>query len=191
MTLPAAYLQRAARLLSHEPALARQTLRRLPRRLAREVSELNHAARDLGRLSAGAPAHKIRTGPPTSLDVLLPSYREAKRRFHVVGRVLSAVNHDESAFGRARSASVAGAEGPMQFIPSTWKIYGLGGNILDPHDAIIGAANFLHQAGAPGSYGRALYAYNPSRLYVDAVLRYARLIGRDHDTFYLLYSWAP
>jgi membrane-bound lytic murein transglycosylase B len=77
----------------------------------------------------------------------------------------------------------------MQFIPATWRRYGLGGNVYDPHDAIIGAANFLHRSGAPESYGKALYAYNPSLLYVDAVQHYARLIGRDHDALYLLYSW--
>ena len=29
----------------------------------------------------------------------------------------------------------------MQFLPSTWDAYGLGGDIHDPHDAILGAAN--------------------------------------------------
>ena len=62
----------------------------------------------------------------------------------------------------------------MQFMPSTWREYGLRGNIHDPHDAILGAANYLHAAGAPGDIGRALYAYNPSPYYVDAVLRLQR-----------------
>jgi membrane-bound lytic murein transglycosylase B len=148
------------------------------------------AVRDLRRLAAGWPGgHEIRSGDPTSLEVLMPAYRAAKRRFGIHFRVLAAVNHVESAFGRARSDSVAGAKGPMQFIPSTWKIYGLGGNVNDPRDAILGAANYLDQSGAPESYGQALYHYNPSRLYVDAVLRYARLIASDRDNFYLLYSW--
>src|SRR5690349_5147629 len=77
----------------------------------------------------------------------------------------------------------------MQFIPSTWRAYGLGGDIHDPHDAILGAANYLHANGAPGDYSGALYHYNPSRLYVDAVLRYARLIAHDRRWFYALYSW--
>jgi membrane-bound lytic murein transglycosylase B len=97
----------------------------------------------------------------------------------------------ESAFGRVRNQSVAGAQGPMQFLPATWRRYGLGGDIRDPRDAILGAANFLHQAGAPRLYARALYAYNPSALYVDAVRRYARLIARDGDAVYFLYSWRP
>ena len=95
----------------------------------------------------------------------------------------------ESAFGRVRNHSVADAQGPMQFMPSTWHAYGLGGDIRDPGDAILGAANLLRQSGAPGDYAQALYAYNPSPLYVDAVRRYASVIGRDPDALYLLYSW--
>jgi membrane-bound lytic murein transglycosylase B len=185
------YLQRAARVLSRDRSFSAQTLRLLPRHLALQVRELNHAARDLQKLSAGWPPHEIRTGPPTPLDVLMPAYQEANRRFDIGFRVLAAINHVESSFGRARNDSVAGAKGPMQFIPSTWEVYGLGGNINDPHDAILGAANYLDQSGAPESYGAALYHYNPSRLYVDAVLHYAHLIARDGETFFLLYSWEP
>lgn len=79
----------------------------------------------------------------------------------------------------------------MQFLPSTWRAYGLGGDVEDPHDAILGAANLLRQAGAPASYERALSAYNPSRAYVDAVERYARLMARDPDLVYALYAWKP
>ena len=76
----------------------------------------------------------------------------------------------------------------MQFIPSTWRRYGLGGNVHDPHDAILGAANYLHANGAPRNYRRALYRYNPSSLYVDAVLRYARRIQSDPRAYYVFYS---
>jgi membrane-bound lytic murein transglycosylase B len=126
---------------------------------------------------------------PAPLDELLHSYREAERRFGVDWQTLAAINLVESSFGRAHSDSVAGARGPMQFIPATWRTYGLGGNIYDPHDAVLGAANYLHASGAPASYARALFSYNRSRLYVDAVLRYARLIASDRRTIYLLYSW--
>jgi hypothetical protein len=188
---PTLFVQRTADLLSRDPRLAAETMRRLPRRLAQQIRDLARAIRDLHRLSAGFGAHEVNIGPPTSLEVLLPSYREAKRRFHVGVHILAAVNFVESAFGRLRNDSVAGAKGPMQFIPSTWEIYGLGGDVHDPHDAILGAANYLHQSGAPASYGDALHHYNPSSLYVDAVLRYAHQIARDNDNLYLLYSWEP
>jgi membrane-bound lytic murein transglycosylase B len=188
---PAAYVQRTARFLARRPYLRGQTLAQLPPRLASQTRQMAIAAHDLQRLSHGGPSAELEVGPPTPLDVLLPSYREGNRRFGIGVDVLAAVNFIESAFGQARNDSGAGARGPMQFIPSTWKGYGLGGNIRDPHDAILGAANYLDQSGAPQSYGEALFAYNRSRLYVDAVLRYAGLIRRDRETLYLFYSWRP
>ena len=77
----------------------------------------------------------------------------------------------------------------MQFIPATWSRYGLGGDIRDPHDAIMGAANYLHASGAPANYQRAIYSYNPSPLYVDAIVRYARQMQRKADRFYAYWSW--
>ena len=77
----------------------------------------------------------------------------------------------------------------MQFIPSTWAAYGMGGDIRDPADAIMGAANYLHASGAPGDERAALFAYNPSADYVNAVRAHARSMRRDVRTYYGLYSW--
>jgi hypothetical protein len=191
VTLPALYVQRALRLLARRPALEAATVDRLPSRVAHETRDVTAALRDLGRLSAGWPAHRVVIGPPDPLGELLRYYRAAQSRFGVRWQVLAAVNLVESAFGRVRNPSVAGAQGPMQFMPSTWRAYGLSGDIKDPHDAILGAANLLRHAGAPANYARALYAYNPSPAYVDAVRRYAGLIERDRDAVYYLYSWRP
>jgi len=90
---------------------------------------------------------------------------------------------------RDANGDFARAEGPMQFIPSTWARYGLGGNVHDTRDAILGAANYLHASGASGDVRRALHAYNPSPSYVDAVLRYARRMRVDRTMFYELYNW--
>jgi len=99
------------------------------------------------------------------------------------------VNFVETAFGKVRSPSTAGAQGPMQFLPATWRTYGLGGNIYDPHDSILGAANYLRASGAPGNLRQALYAYNHSKLYVEAVLAYARVMRRDLRAFYAFQAW--
>jgi membrane-bound lytic murein transglycosylase B len=77
----------------------------------------------------------------------------------------------------------------MQFLPSTWRAYGLGGDIHSPPDAILAAANYLHQSGAPADDRRALHAYNPSSLYVDAVLSYAQAMTRDPLAFLTYYTW--
>jgi len=147
------------------------------------------AHRELVAITPPLPRKAVRVGSATAPANLLRFYREGERRFGVPWNVLAAVNFVESAFGKLRSASAAGAQGPMQFMPSSWRAYGLGGNVHDPHDAILGAANYLRAAGAQRSVSRALHAYNPSRSYVDAVLRYAREIKADDDNLYDLYSW--
>src|SRR5262249_48352876 len=125
------------------------------------------------------------------LSDLVGFYHEANATYGVARNYLAAIHAVETKFGRVRSDSVAGAKGPMQFIPSTWKIYGHGGDIHDPHDAILAAADLLHHNGAPRNYARALRAYNPSGLYVDAVSRYAKQIARDPYALYFLYCWLP
>lgn len=189
ITLLALFQQRAYRLLARTPALARATIPRLPRRVRAEARDTVGSLRSLFALTSLATESRFRTGPATPPDVLLRHYREAQRRFGVRWEVLAGVNFIESNFGRLRNVNNAGAVGPMQFLPSTWSAYGLGGDIRNPHDAIIGAANYLHASGAPGSYERAVYAYNPSSLYVDAVLGYARRMMRDRRAFYEYWSW--
>jgi membrane-bound lytic murein transglycosylase B len=147
------------------------------------------AHRELYRLTPPLGTHKIKVGPSLPASVLLGAYREAQRRFKVPWTVLAAVNFVESKFGKLRNASAAGAQGPMQFMPATWRRYGLGGDVHDAHDAILGAANYLHASGAPDDVRGALHHYNPSRFYVDAVIRYARQIASDWTTFFALYSW--
>jgi hypothetical protein len=188
VTLYVLYQQRIVILLTEKPKLSREVLSRLPSEEARPLRSELAGRRGLRRLSTPRPLSAFRTGPAAPAASLLAYYRAAQRRFGVAWSVLAAVNFVESAFNKLRNASTAGAQGPMQFIPSTWRTYGLGGNIHDPHDAIIGAANYLHANGAPHDYPRSLYHYNPSRFYVDAVLRYARLIKADPRAFYVLYS---
>jgi soluble lytic murein transglycosylase-like protein len=187
----AAYHQRALRLLARREELSAATVRRLPGPIAGHTGDLALALRQLFRLSHGATPDEIETGPPRPLPDLLDHYRAAERRFGVDRSVLAAVNYVESAFGRVRTESVAGAQGPMQFVPATWAAYGRGGDIHDPRDAIHGAANLLHANGAPADHAGALYAYNPSRLYVDAVLGIAGVFEMDRDAVYVLYSWRP
>jgi cell wall-associated NlpC family hydrolase len=61
----------------------------------------------------------------------------------------------------------------MQFLPSTWKTYGDGGNITNPADAIPAAARLLAANGAPGNLQQAIFAYNHSSAYVTDVLAQA------------------
>jgi hypothetical protein len=189
VTLYSLHQQRIYVLLTQRERLARAVLVRLRGALAAEARDILAARRGLDSLTSPVPKRRFRTGAALPAGVLLGHYRKAERRFGVSWEVLAAVNFIESAFGRLRNESTAGARGPMQFIPSTWEAHGMDGDIHDPHDAIMGAANYLHASGAPGDYGRALYAYNPSRFYVDAVLRYARRMRRDRTAYFAFHSW--
>jgi membrane-bound lytic murein transglycosylase B len=186
----AARQQRQYLRLGARPALARRVLRRVDPALLAEARQNISARQALESIhSVVVQRPRIRVGRPAPPVVLRRFYAAASRRFGVRWDVLAAVNFVESLFGRLRNESTAGARGPMQFLPATWRAYGMGGDVRDPHDAIMGAANLLHANGAPGRTRRALLAYNPSAGYVEAVLRYARRMRRDPDAFLAYYSW--
>jgi membrane-bound lytic murein transglycosylase B len=187
--LLALYHQRIYRLLRVDEALARAVFKLLPSGLAREARSIVGAGKALRKITPALKAAKIRTKRPLPLGVLLRHYRDAERRFRVPWEVLAAVNFSESAFGKIRTDSAAGAQGPMQFMPATWRAYGLGGNVHNDRDAIMGAANYLRASGAPRNMRRALFAYNHSSAYVDSILRYKQLIERDARNLYVFYSW--
>ena len=184
-------VQEDARYLAEHSNVNARVMPLLPAPLAAETRRLTTADRDLLRLSHGAGPRKLKVGAPPPLSDLVSFYREAQARYGVGWNYLAAIHLVETKFGRVKSNSVAGAQGPMQFIPSTWRIYGNGGDIQNPHDAILAAANLLHANGAPPQYARALRAYNDSGLYVDAVTRYAREIAANPYGLYYLYCWRP
>jgi len=186
VTLLALYEQRLLRKAGADARLGRALVRRDPA-AADDVA----ARADLTRLAAGSPPLRTvpRTGPPARAVRLLAWYREAQARFGIRWQVLAAVNFVESAFGKIRNDSTAGAEGPMQFEPATWRAYGLGGDVHDPHDAILGAANYLAANRGATHERDALRHYNDSALYVDAVARYAHHMATDRHAFFRYYSW--
>jgi membrane-bound lytic murein transglycosylase B len=188
---PAAQERQLVHQLAETRALVRPTLAALPPSLAAAVRPQLRAAQALRRL-AGPPSGTpvtLHLDPAPPAGQLLADYRLAQSRFGVRWQTLAAVNLVESAFGRVGNTSSAGAQGPMQFLPSTWKAYGLGGDIHSPRDAVLGAGNYLHQSGAPGDERRALFAYNHSSLYVRAVQDYAHAMARDPLGFLTLYAW--
>jgi membrane-bound lytic murein transglycosylase B len=189
VVLQALYQQRIYRLLTRDSSLATRTLALVPRDLQKVSRDLLAAQRELYRLTPPIGVHTIKVARARPAPELLSYYREAQRRFKIPWNVLAAVNFVETKFGKLRSASAAGAQGPMQFMLATWRRYGLGGDVQNAHDAILGAANYLHASGAPQNLRNALHHYNPSSAYVDAVLRYARRIGADRTMFYALYNW--
>ena len=112
-------------------------------------------------------------------------YQQAGLAYNVPWQLLAAIGKVESDHGRNPNAyrpNEAGAQGPMQFIPSSWARYRwASGNpspdINSARDAIFAAAAYLRVAGAPGDLPRAIYAYNHAWWYVDMVLRQMRAYG--------------
>ena len=114
---------------------------------------------------------------------LLPIYQAAGVEYGVRWEVLAAINEIESDYGRNLNVSSAGAVGWMQFLPSSWKRFGVDANKdgrtdpYNPVDAIFAAARYLKAAGYEQDVRRAIFAYNHADWYVDSVLLRARVIA--------------
>jgi len=72
------------------------------------------------------------------------------------------------------NSSYAGAIGPMQFLPWSLNRWFVGDDVFDMGSAITSVANYLaHFKKKRGSLEKAIFAYNPSKLYCKAVLELA------------------
>jgi cell wall-associated NlpC family hydrolase len=122
----------------------------------------------------GLWAAGIDTSKPPSY--LVPIYKAAGRRYHVPWTVLAAINAVETDYGHDVHASSARAVGWMQFMPSSWREYGVdatGDGRADPdnaRDAIFAAGRLLAANGGGAHLRRAVFAYNHADWYVTEVL---------------------
>ena len=118
---------------------------------------------------------------------LLSIYQAAGIQYGIHWQVLAAINEIETDYGRNLNVSSAGAVGWMQFLPSTWRMYGVDANKdgkkdpYNPVDAIFAAARYLNAAGYKDSVRRAIFAYNHADWYVDSVLLRATRIKQMPD----------
>lgn len=112
-------------------------------------------------------------------------YVGAQEKYGVAWEIIAAVHYTETGQrGDTVISSYAGAQGPMQFMPSTFRAYGVDGDgngsalISDVDDAIFSAANYMAANGAArGQVVNALYRYNNDYGYVYHVLGIARSLG--------------
>jgi hypothetical protein len=176
---------------------------RVERKAKDEVSKAKrHGRRSPLRNADGSPTPgnpgftDVLPGPSTATGVpnfiirkfrvppfLLSIYQAAGIEYGVRWEVLAAINEIETDYGRNLNVSSAGALGWMQFMPSTWKMYGVDANKdgrkdpYNPVDAIFAAARYLKAAGYEQDVRRSIFAYNHADWYVDSVLLRARLIA--------------
>jgi len=115
----------------------------------------------------------------------IAQYVSAQAKFGVPWEVIAAVHYTETGQrGDTAISSYAGAQGPMQFMPSTFRSYAVDGDgngnalICDVDDAIYtGAAYMAANGAARGDVVNALYRYNHDMGYVNHVLSIARSLG--------------
>ncbi len=181
------------RVLSKDAVRSAAVVAALPLRW-RSVAERHLAARrEFLRMSRGRgpstlPAWRII--PPEPAEQLISHYKKAEAATGIEWEVLAAVNLVETGMGRIDGVSVANAQGPMQFLPTTWTEPGIGaGDIRDPHDAIQAAARYLVRRGGLKDIRRGLWGYNNSDYYGRAVLLYASLMKDDPRAYTGLYHW--
>ncbi len=187
--------QVALRTLADRPRWDERVARLLPAGVRRATADSVAARRafrsmhgtDPSELATELPAWRIVAPRPAA--ELRRYYREAQRRYGVPWEYLAAINLVETGFGRIKGTSVAGAQGPMQFIPTTWDIYGAGGDIHDPRDAILAAGRLLRANGFATDRAGALYRYNNSTAYVRGVTLYARVMQRRPATYLGYHQW--
>jgi hypothetical protein len=126
-----------------------------------------------------APLVPTACGPVAIPAYLGPIYQAAAQAYDIGPAgpsILAAINEIESGFGQNLGPSSAGAEGWMQFMPSTWETYGVDADQdgtkdpNNPNDAIFAAARYLRAAGMPEDPEGAVFAYNHADWYVAEVM---------------------
>ncbi len=105
--------------------------------------------------------------------------------------ILAAIGQIESADGQNDGPSSAGALGPMQFLPSTWAVWGIDAfgetgppDVMNPYDAVPSAARMLCADGAAGggtALANAIFDYNHADWYVSEVLALAAQYAADYS----------
>ncbi len=191
--------QRAIHAIVLNPELRDPTLKGIAdnKRRAVVVSELDAAVqlRALTKPQPNLPMWNLIA--PASASELRAAYNKAQKETGIEWQYLAAVNFVETKMGRIRGTSTAGAQGPMQFLPSTWKLYGKGGDINNINDSIAAAARFLKAKGGPYNMSKALFRYNNSNKYVNAITTYAQNMKADpgllteYHAWNVIYRWAP
>lgn len=132
------------------------------------------------RPSTATPDLRARA-KPHFYEVLVPLYEKAQATYGVEPKLLAAVHFVESGYsGDTTVRSSAGAQGPMQFLASTFRSYAVDGDgdgvarVTDLEDSVMTAAHYLAANGAAsGNVDHALYRYNHSKAYVATVKKIA------------------
>jgi len=188
--------------LGRDQQLAYRALVRHPEWVAEVVKKVPDAVRSAvqANIDAGTALSKLTGSAPTTLPdwtILQPLpaatlrgyYSEAEQASGVSWAYLAAIHLVETRMGRIHGNSTAGAQGPMQFIPTTFAEYGKGGDINDDHDTILAAGRLLAANGAATDIDHALFRYNNDNRYVAAIKAYAGAMLMNERAYDGYYQW--
>ena len=164
----------------------------LPRLTAKVRKVLGRSAKIVSLRQQQLPVTKATPGqmPGTYLQL----FRDSAARYcpGLSWTVLAAIGQIESGDGTNVGPSTAGALGPMQFLPSTWAIWGIDGfgqtgppDIMNPYDAVPSAARMLCADGAAhggSALSAAIFDYNHAGWYVKEVLALAAEYARNYPS---------
>ncbi len=190
LVLAARRQQAAYRAIGDHPEWDAITRPQIPASMVELYDRNVDARRQLVGLAHGIdtlPAWRIEA--PAPAEELLKEYREAESASGVGWNYLAAINLIETRFGSIDGFSTAGAQGPMQFMPSTFAAYGAGGDINSLHDSVMAAGRYLAANGFATDRDYAIYRYNNSTRYVQAVNDYAAVLAADPAAFTGYYRW--
>ncbi len=182
--------QIAYRELSNHDDWIPATLAALPDDVKPWVQRNLDASAALSRLTPAEtqlPDWTVLAPPPA--ETMRAYYTEAEQASGIPWAYLAAIHFLETRMGRIHGNSSAGAQGPMQFIPSSWAAYGNGGDVNDNRDAILAAGRYLKAAGGPANMDKAIFAYNHDDGYVIAVKAYAQNMLADPRAYDGYYQW--
>lgn len=155
------------------------------RKVSIEVGESNYEISRKPKLLSYTETRSLDTKTYQDPTEFRPIYMEAAGKFNIPWQLIEAVHEVESGkSGSTSKRSYAGATGPMQFMPGTWRAYAIDGNndgssdITNVVDSIYTAAHYLAKSGADeGRIEDALFNYNHSTSYVNKVKGIAIEIG--------------
>ncbi len=150
-------------------------------------------SQQLSATAAPSAAASPGTGPAsTAPSTYLELFQDSAAEYcpGLSWTVLAAIGQIESGDGQNDGPSSAGALGPMQFLPSTWAVWGIDAfgqtgppDVMNPYDAVPSAARMLCADGAAAggtALADAIFDYNHADWYVSEVLALAAQYAADY-----------